>query len=250
MKKSVTGTSTKKERYPELDALRGVAFLLMAAYHLFYDLDIFYRWNINIYSSTWNIFARSTASLFLLLVGISFVIAWERTPASLRVRKVIRRATLILSGAMIISLVTWFSAGDALVKFGILHLIGVSVLLQPLAKRLELWNLPLGILVFVVGIAISSVTTESTFLFPFGIRYPGFQSIDYYPLLPWFGMVLIGMGIGEFLYRPAPLPWLKPVQSLPYPRWLLWSGRRALLLYFLHQPVILAVLVLLFGLPK
>ncbi|MCA9370636.1 MAG: DUF1624 domain-containing protein [Candidatus Peregrinibacteria bacterium] len=242
-------TRTEKRRYTELDALRGIAVLLMAIYHLFYDLDVFYEWNIGIEGEVWNIFAKSTASLFLLLVGISFVISWERTPKSLRLWKVFRRAILILAGAMIISLVTWMSAGDAFVKFGILHLIGISVLLQPFMKRLRHWNLPLGVVVFLLGMQIASITTTSMFLFPFGLRYSRFQSIDYYPLLPWFGVVLIGMGIGEFLYRPAPLPWLKPLQSLSYPRWLLWSGRRAYILYFLHQPVILAVLAVLFGKP-
>ena len=147
---------------------------------------------------------------------------------------------------MIASLATWFVSPHAFIKFGVLHLIGVSALIQPLFVRLKKWNLLTGLVVLYLGFQLASVSTDSSLLFPFGFTYPGFASLDYYPLLPWFGVILIGMAIGEWLYVPV----RKVRLSLPYPQWLLWTGKRALLIYALQQPVLLLILSLFLGFPS
>src|SRR3989344_4664048 len=125
-----------EKRYPELDALRGIAVWMMVLYHLLFDLAYFYGWQIPIYDGGWRIFARAAAILFLLLVGICFVISWERASrlAVLAPRhdtfwntykKYLRRGLFIFAGGMVISLVTKIFAGDMYVRFGVLHLIGV-----------------------------------------------------------------------------------------------------------------------------
>jgi len=93
------------------------------------------------------------------------------------------------------------------------------------------------------------MTTENPLLFPLGILYPGFFSLDYYPLFPWFGFVLTGMGLGYLLYIPERNSLLAKIGSLPAPEWLLLAGRQALLLYFLHQPLLLTALFFLLGSP-
>lgn len=152
-------------------------------------------------------------------------------------------------GGMIISLATYLIAPGAYVKFGILHLIGISALLQPLFVRFGMWNVGIGALWTIVGLRISSIVSENVFLFPFGVTYPGFFSLDYYPLFPWFGFVLTGMAIGSILYTTPRKEFLQRLGRLPYPPFLLWSGRQALILYFVHQPILLLVLVMLFGKP-
>ena len=232
-------------RYPELDALRGIAVLAMALYHLCFDLDYFYGYDLRFGAAGWKFAAQSIATLFLILVGVNFVLSWSRTPVHKRMQKTLKRAGVLLLCASIISIATWFVAPDAFVKFGILHLIGVSALIQPLFVRFHAWNVLIGTAIFSVGQWLLSLTTSSAFLFPLGIKYPAFASLDYYPLLPWFGVVLIGMGMASIFYLPqrhSSLAWLS---FMRYPRWLLWSGRQALFLYLLHQPVILLTLFLL-----
>jgi len=149
---------------------------------------------------------------------------------------------IIFSGGMIISAVTWIIAPHAFVKFGILHLIGISALLQPVFSVFKSWNVLIGLLFVIVGISFTKKTVNSLLLFPFGLEYPGMQSLDYYPLFPWFGVILLGMALGQWLYRPMRHRVLTSLGSLAYPLPLLWCGRRALLLYFFHQPVILLFL--------
>lgn len=238
------------ERYPELDALRGIAVLGMMTYHFFFDLTFFYGYDIPVYTGTASALARSTGALFLLIVGICFVISWGATGRGDRLWKALKRGVIILSGGMMISAVTFVITPQAFVKFGVLHLIGVSALLQPVFWIFKKWNIAMGILFIFLGMMFAEQTVDSFLLFPLGLMYAGMQSLDYYPIFPWFGVILLGMALGEWLYRPVRHHFLLSIGSLAYPWWLIWCGRRALLLYFLHQPVILLLLGAVLGFPN
>lgn len=263
-----------EQRYRELDLIRGLAVISMTLFHLCFDLAFFYGWNIPVREGLFVLWSRGTAMTFLMVMGICFVISWERIRRALEMERVshfdtprrvsgatqcdtlltrlypiyLRRGLTIFMGGMIISFVTYLIAPGAYVKFGILHLIGVSALLQPLFVRFKAWNVMLGAFLSIIGIRITSMMTENPLLFPLGITYPGFFSLDYYPLFPWFGFVLTGMGLGSLLYTPRG-KFLERMGSLYYPRWLLLAGQRALLLYFLHQPVLMLMLIAAFGSP-
>lgn len=230
-------------RYPELDALRGLAVLLMMAYHFLFDLSEYYGFNVPYISSL--AIARCIASLFLLVIGICFVISWDRTPHDKRWAKAGKRAVVLLAASGIISGATWLFDPASFVRFGILHLIGVGALLQPLFRPLGRWNALAGAALILTMLALPM--PGSWWLLPLGIVPSGFFSVDYYPLLPWFGVVLLGMSIGDFCYVPSPRAALAPLQSFPFPRWLTGTGQYALLLYFLHQPVFLLLLRIYFG---
>ena len=236
-----------EKRFPELDALRGIAVLMMIIYHIAYDLAFFYEWDIPVKSGSWQLLQLIIGTLFLMLVGICFTISWERSAG--RYEKYFRRGLIIFSGGLLVSLFTAFLTPAAFVKFGILHLIGISAFLQPFFAPLKKWNGILGILIIILGHNFTTGTVDSQYLFPLGFMYPGFQSLDYYPLLPWFGVILIGMAIGNLLYVPRRRLTLQKLDIIPYPRWLLATGKNALTLYFFHQPVILITLAALFASP-
>jgi uncharacterized membrane protein len=65
---------------------------------------------------------------------------------------------------------------------------------------------------------------------------------DYRPLLPWFGIVLIGLFFGNVVYgdgsRPAVMEDKAPVPARP----LLPLGRNSLFIYLIHQPILIALL--------
>lgn len=262
-----------EKRYPELDALRGIAVVLMVVYHFLFDLAYLYEWDIPVTGDAWMTAVFITATLFFLLVGICFVISWERASSTVypepfdgtqdRLRrgtqhdtlflypKYLRRGLLIFSGGMLITLITWWATPDFFVKFGALHLIGVAALLQPFFIPLKKWNALLGSIIIVLPplLTIPTLPSLPSLLFFVGFPAPNFSSLDYFPLLPWFGVILLGMALGYALYIPPRQAALRALGTIPYHRTLLFLGRRSLWIYFAHQPVILLILSLVLGLP-
>jgi uncharacterized membrane protein len=131
-----------------------------------------------------------------------------------------------------------------IVAFGILHLIGTSIILAYPFLGLRFTNLVLGVLIFAAGQYILALDhySQSFWLLPFGIVPEGVIMPDYRPLLPWFGVVLIGLFFGNVVYgdgrRPAVLEDKAPVLARP----LLPPGRNSLFIYLIHQPIIIALL--------
>jgi uncharacterized membrane protein len=62
---------------------------------------------------------------------------------------------------------------------------------------------------------------------------------DYVPLFPWLGVVLIGVAIGSAL--PRMQRWLASADRYA-PRWLAWLGRHSLVIYLVHQPLLVGAL--------
>lgn len=235
------------KRYPELDLLRGVAVLAMIGYHVCFDLSFYYGYDLGMTGLLSTFFARTTASIFLLLTGICFVISYERTVPAERMMKYLKRAVIVLSGAMIVTLVTWLLDPTTFVVFGILHLIGVATFIQYCVRPLKRWNIGLGTLVCATAFFVPTSSISTSLLLPLGFMPEGFMSVDYYPLLPWLGPIVIGMGIGDFFYTPERCRALSFLDTYRWPAWLLWTGKKSLLIYFVHQPIALLLLWLLLG---
>lgn len=240
-------------RYPEIDLLRASAIIGMIIYHAAYDLAVFYGWNIDVFSGEWLIFQRTIASVFLLLVGISFAISYDRTPKEMIARKFLQRGFLVIGCGMLVSIATYIIDPMTFVRFGILHLIGVSILLLPLFARLKWLNAAIGLLFMIVGYSLTNNTVDTFLFIPFGWLPPSFSSVDYFPLLPWFGIVLLGHTIGHYCYTQNN-EWRFPFQKLEARSQqlgaLTFISKNSLAIYLLHQPLIIALLWLFLGPPN
>jgi len=62
---------------------------------------------------------------------------------------------------------------------------------------------------------------------------------DYVPLFPWLGVVLIGVAIGTALPR---IQRSLAAADRRSPRWLAWLGRHSLIIYLVHQPILVGAL--------
>jgi uncharacterized membrane protein len=215
---------------------------MMVVYHLVYDLDTFGGYGIESTSGLWARFADVTAGAFLFLVGISLAISHSRAGQGL-FGKYLRRGLRIFAYGMALTTV-FFALGMGVVAFGILHLIGVSIILAYPLLKYRLANLLLGVSVIAVGwyMRAQNVSSESPWLLPLGVVPENLFMPDYRPLLPWFGVVLLGLFAGNVLYGAGRRPAVVARKAPPAARPLVPLGRNSLFIYLVHQPILIALL--------
>ena len=127
--------------------------------------------------------------------------------------------------------------------FGILHFIGLAVIISYPFLRFTYYNILFGMLCILLGSYISQITIESPYLLWLGIAPHGLYTFDYYPLLPWFGVVLLGIFVGNILYENGIRKYCIPELGKNYLiRRMTFLGRHSLLIYLVHQPIIILIL--------
>ncbi len=235
------------QRIWEIDFLRGLSIILVVGYHLLYDLGAyvgvkrFLGWSTDLTTTAWLIAQHFFAGLFIILSGTSSTLT----------RSNVRRGLKLLAVSLAVTAITYIFDSSSAVWFGILQLLAVSILIFGAAFEkaktvtCAVWG------VFVLGLAVAlhllkkGMTIRFDWLLPIGIHSPGYSSFDYFPLIPWFGVFLIGAALGRSIYAPrrSILPWRLPQTFVNA------AGRHSLLIYIAHQPVILGVLYVL-GLMK
>ncbi|MDD1704329.1 MAG: DUF1624 domain-containing protein [Methanoregula sp.] len=232
-------------RFFEIDLFRGIAIGIMVLFHTLFDLIRIGICPVTVTSGFWKYFAFATTALFLLLVGISFTISYARAAANLApvelYLKFLKRGAGIFALGLLVTLVTWLCLGEDFIVFGILHLIGVSVILAPLFYRFERYNLALGIVFILLGYLLAAIPGPA-WLLPLGMHPAAWISVDYEPLFPWFGVVLAGLGIGSILYPGGARSFSLPEIPERWERILTFPGKHSLLIYLVHQPVIILFL--------
>jgi uncharacterized membrane protein len=241
-----TGVRRSHRRYWEIDALRGCAILMMITYHLLFDLSFFHIADITVHTGFWRYFAYATAGSFVFLVGLSLTVSNARRDGDRDhppYRKFALRGGGIFLLGMGITAVTLVYPGEGYVLFGILHLIGVSIAIAPLFFRFRRLNLLAGAALFAASYAIRGIEGP-LWLAGIGIHPASFVSLDYEPLIPWFGVVLIGMYAGATLY-PDGLRRIPLTGEMPAAASLLAAlGRHSLVIYLVHQPLLIAGLLI------
>lgn len=229
----------KLKRIAEVDALRGVAIVLMVIYHLIFDLNYFGLSKISLYSLQMVLFQRLIALLFVGIVGVSLALCEAGNKKGYLTY--LWRGFKLTNVAILITAVTWIYPHEAFISFGVIHMIALSSFIAPLFFRLRNWNFLIGLCLIAMGIWLNLQQTDFRFLFWLGVPYPGYEALDYYPMLPWFGVVLIGMAIGWFVYQHGESrlelggKWFKRLEFL---------GKHSLLIYLLHQVVLVGLILL------
>lgn len=237
--------NTGVDRIWELDAARGFCILAMVVFHLLYDLSSLFSLLSPIHDPVFAFIGNWGGSLFFLISGICATLSHHP----------IRRGTTVFACGMLVSAVTYglyrlgFLDKNTVIYFGVLHCLGACMLLWPLFRRFPpLLLAGLGIVILVIGIPLEGTWMDTgMWLIPFGILPHGFQTADFFPLLPFFGFFLLGAFVGKTLYKQkiTLFPHADP-HALPW-RILTRVGRWSLPVYLLHQPVITGLVILLEG---
>ena len=229
--------NTAPPRMAAIDVARGVAVYTMALYHLAWDLNIFKFTSFALFTDPFWLGARTViVSAFLFLAGLSLVLADRRRRGWLAFG---RRVMIVAVGAALVSLGTWVMFPTNYVFFGVLHCIVISSLIV-----IPFLRCPARV-VFLVGLAILAAPvflSHSIFDQP-SLQWVGLvtqmpQSVDYVPLFPWTGMIVFGVAYGLCMGdRPAGTfsDW-QPSNTVSICT--AWLGQHSLVVYILHQPLL------------
>lgn len=241
----------KGNRVGLLDELRGLAILCMVVYHTMFLLGMF-GVNIPLMSSTaMNITRDLFAGMFIFISGCMCRFSHNN----------LKRGVICFFCGMIITFVVPFFA-DVTITFGILHFLGISMLIYGLFGEVFeklppwvgiiicvlmavcTWNIDMGFFGIpgVLQIGIPNAAYNVGVLFPLGIYNSSFQSWDYFPLLPWFFVFIGGSYFGEWAKNGSLPRFFYPIHI----KWLAAVGRHTIWIYLLHIPIIFLILNIIF----
>ncbi len=234
------------KRFYEIDVLRGMAVLLMVLYHAFFDLNYFLGLEFGSWSSLIWFIGRSSAVLFVFLVGVSLTISFSRTShRSVFPKKYVLRGVGIFLLGLIITAVTFLFDSSKTIYFGVLHFIGFAVAFSCPFLRFKRLNLLFGVASIFLGFYLSKLVFDFPYFLFLGFRPYFFTSFDYFPVFPWIGVVFLGVFFGNALYPKGKRLFVIPDFSRSFALFS-FLGRNSLIIYFLHQPLLLALIFLLF----
>lgn len=227
-------------RIAQIDIARTVALVAMAVFHFTFDLEAFgFVERGTIASTPWVFFARLIAGSFIFLSGLSLVVGSRGGPIDRK--KMMRRLAMIGGAAILVTAGTYFSVGFAYVRFGILHHMFIASLLGVALLRLPFALLgTLGIVILSLPFVLSWPLLEGAGWLWLARTSPMPPMVDYVPILPWFGVFLLGMAAAKLV--DGILGW-KAIASKCDPnskrvRQLSWAGQHSLLVYLIHQPIL------------
>lgn len=226
--------------------VRGLAVIMMVLSNFLFDLYSFYGFSA-LEGGFSRYFARATAGLFILIAGVSLRLHFDRTGgAGKSFRPYYRRVLKLFGLGLMISAATWFAVGDQLVVFGILHFLGASSLLAYPFLKLRYLNLIGGIAVICLGFWLNRTQVDFVWLVWLGLMPATFRSVDYIPVFPWFGVILLGIYVSCVVFPEGRQRYeikRDPASSV-WGRFFILLGRNSLLIYFVHQPLLLGGLYL------
>jgi len=242
MQSKMTLQKYSYDRFIELDLLRGFAISCMIIFHLLWDLDYFgiVKLNKSMYNS--NVFFQA---LFLILVGVTLAVKSNRLKEQ-NIKSyipIIQHGLWIFSLGMVITAVTLLVMPDRPVLFGILHCIGLSIVFCTVFLRFKIYNIFFAIFIIALGFTINHyhMAYPSVIHLMFGIHQTNVwkYTIDYFPILPWFGVTLLGVTVGNILYKDNKRRFKIPDLSKYRPVTMFsWIGKNSLAIYLFHQPII------------
>lgn len=217
-----------------LDAWRGGAGILMIIYHFCYDLNYFKIVALDFsHQPIWLGWRVLIVTLFVGIVGVSLHLA---TVGGWKARAFVRRLMMLVVCALLISLVSVVLFQTRWIFFGILHFIGVASVLGLLFIRWFWLNLLIGLILVAIGLGVQHPWFNQPIFQWLGLMTYKPPTEDYVPLLPWFGVILLGLFVGKGLHKIG--YWYRPVNSV-WIRCLAVIGQHSLLIYMVHQPILM-----------
>lgn len=248
-----SGAPEQSERYWEIDAIRALAIMGMLFYHFLACLVIFHIMVEDAaFLSYYNTYMLGSG-IFILIAGLAMILRHERMrgrPTKEYYGALVIKALFLLALGFCITIASWIGASvflgsPAFIKFGFLHMLGVSMLLAIPLLRYGKWNIILGLIIIAIGAFIFPYITDPSWLYPLGIHAEDFMMYtqDYFPLFPWFGVLLLGVGLGNVFYPGGRRSFtIREPGMIGEALARIGNGAVTLFIYLVHIPVIFVIL--------
>ncbi len=235
-----------------LDEVRGFAIVCMVFFHAFYTMAYMFGWKIG--GVLLELFMPAEpyfAAAFVLISGISSRLSRSNALRGARLAVIAALLTVVT-----VVLDNVFGMSGSSIYFGILHLLSAGMLFyaatEKWLEKIPVWvTVPLCAILFALTynmqygtfgfgpIAVDipvSLAGQAAF-YPFFTNARSFVSSDYFPLLPWLFMFVIGTALGKY-FKLGKIPkFFYPSHFKP----LSFCGRHSLLIYLAHQPLIYGI---------
>lgn len=227
-----------RQRIDIIDAARGLSVILMVIHHALFDMVEFLgapSWFF--YNPVFNILHYFFAGLFIFLSGVSSQFS----------RSNIKRGIKVFLIAILLTIVTSLPFVNEPIRFGVLHLLGFCMIFYGLTRKI--WDklpriaAPALFIILIVGTAllVKLVPINVSWLWMFGWFQKGFFSADYFPIFPWIFVFLLGTWAGFFIIENKLPKWFYEKRVPVFPV----VGKKALLIYIVHQPILYGVTMLI-----
>lgn len=240
-----------------LDELRGFAIICMVFHHMFYDIGFVLHEDIGYEIFDFLcIFQPIFWAIFIITSGICSRLS----------RNTLRRGIIVFAAGLAVTLVTTvimpaIGITGAEIYFGILSCLGCCMIItgvfMPLINKagakasfagmiicavifLATYSLSSHELLFGLIKLPDSLFTSDLFM-PLGFHSGTFASADYFPLIPWLFLFLVGAFLGKWAKDGAfPASFYKSRV-----KFLQKVGKNSLWVYLLHQPALYAIMYLI-----
>jgi uncharacterized membrane protein len=232
-------------RVDAVDCARGLALIGMAAFHLSWDLADFRLVSPLLpFTPPMRLLSHTVASVFLALVGVSLALAHRKgfnQPAFWRRLGIVAGAAALVTIGSVV-----FAPGEG-IFFGILHCIAVASLIAAPFVAAPAWaSLAVGLAAIAAPFMVHSTLFDPPWLIWLGLGEALPNTLDWRPLLPWAGVVFLGLGLAR---APGAMAWLTSPErwradSAPS-RAACFAGRHSLPIYLIHQPILIGLLTAL-----
>ncbi|PTM42470.1 heparan-alpha-glucosaminide N-acetyltransferase [Bosea sp. 124] len=233
-----------RSRLELVDLARGIALLAMFVFHFAYDLSYFGLIDVDVPAEPgWRWFARLIAGSFLTLVGISLVLA---TRHGLNRRAWLVRLAMVAGAAALVTLGTFVAMRPSFIFFGILHHVALASLLALPFLRLPVIAVAgAAVIAFALPFLIVHPLLDEPLLAWLGFSRAPIVTADFVPVFPWFGCVLSGIVLARLALPRIEGSTAASWRATSRPaRLVAWGGRHSLLVYLVHQPVFIGLLML------
>lgn len=241
----------KTRRVGIFDVIRGVTIVSMVLFHLCYDLAYIKGVSLPWFTGAPMVFwQRSIAWTFIFIAGCMCTLS----------RNNLKRAGVYALVALAVFLGTLIAGVDTTITFGIIYCMAACTFVFWCLSKLRLepkgyaWaliflalflltiDLPKGTIgIGGFSLEVPRAPYDSGLLDWAGFPSPSFSSGDYYPLLPYLFLYLAGAAAGSSWKEASYPAWAKACQIQP----ITWLGQHTLVIYVIHQPLILAILSLI-----